>query len=272
MPPATFGDPATLFQLAAQLEVAARELNTDPETSHSSGPPGLVCHLLVWSLERVRATRRACRARSAARPWREPAITARHALRSDVVFERWRMQRQLRRVPELSSTTLEGSVARVTGIVRVLDESMIAPRSGRRCVGYRITLRFAGRETVGGRFESSELRPFAIERAGDLVAIESTEARFALPSVPPTPPLDREEWQTFRQERGLYQRTLALGAIREAVIEVGMTVSVAGLVTIVTDPNPPSRELGFREEAPRSVKLIGDLDHPLLIGSAIGEG
>jgi len=184
------------------------------------------------------------------------------------MLERWRLQRELRRVPELSPATPEGSIARVTGMVRVLRESLIAPRSGRACVGYRIRLRFAGSETVGGRFESSELRAFAIERAGDLVTVESLEARFALRTVPPTPPLDREEWQQFRQDRGLYQRTIVLSGIEEVVIEVGTLISVAGLVVIEAASEPPTQELGFRDAAPRAFKLSGDLDHPLLIGPA----
>ena len=179
---------------------------------------------------------------------------------------RWGLQRQLRRIPELSPATAEGSLARVTGVVVVVHEAMIAPRSGRRCVGYRITLRFAGTSTVSGRFESSELRPFAIERGTERVAVESLEARFALPNVPPQPPLDREEWQTFRQQRGLDQRTIGLGRIREVIVEVGAVVTVAGLVVVVADDAPPTGELGFRDEAPRAFKLVGDLDHPLLVG------
>ncbi len=49
------------------------------------------------------------------------------------IFERRRARRELRGRPQLEQHTSEGEVVRVTGVVRVLERTLVAPLSGAIC-------------------------------------------------------------------------------------------------------------------------------------------
>jgi hypothetical protein len=177
------------------------------------------------------------------------------------MFERWRTHRRLTRAPELDDTTTEGSLVRVTGIVRVLDRSLRAPRTGCLCVGWRVRMLVGGGDRGSfGTFEGSELVPFAVESEGRRVLIRSTDARFDLQST--TDLLDPDRWAEYCEDRGIER----MHPGEELAIEPGTTISVAGIATISVDGSSPVGEGGYRDEANRLWQLAGDFDHPVWIG------
>ena len=187
-----------------------------------------------------------------------------------MIFERWRTHRRLQHVPELGPDTLEGDLARVTGIVRVAREVLIAPRSERDCVGWRIRFHLGGGGDlsgggagVAGKFEASELRPFVIDRDGVMIAIDGEACALSLPASQPILAATGDPWRAFCEERMLGARDM-MRWIEEVIVEPDMRVTVAGI--LVRDPQPPTDELGYREEQPARLRLTGTFDRPLLIG------
>jgi hypothetical protein len=58
------------------------------------------------------------------------------------------------------------------------------------------------------------------------------------------------------------------GTFEEVIVEPGMRVTIAGLMMKDLTGAPPEGEAGYREEAPASLRLAGDVAHPLVIGTA----
>jgi hypothetical protein len=189
------------------------------------------------------------------------------------VLERRRARKELLSRPVLGADTDEGAVVRVTGIVRVAGEALVAPVSGRPCVVYRSRVTSAGglvRRAFKAR-ESFAMVPFALERDGDgvAVAIEGRHALLDLPNVKlPAPRTsdERERRVSFLALHGL--KASAGGVFEEVIIEVGMHVTIAGLMMKDIAETPPEGEAGYREQAPASLRLAGDVAHPLVIGVA----
>ncbi|MEP6865865.1 MAG: hypothetical protein ABJE66_34920 [Deltaproteobacteria bacterium] len=189
------------------------------------------------------------------------------------ILERRRARKELRSRPVLGAETDEGAVVRVTGIVRATDETIVAPISGRRCVVYRSRVTSAGglvRRAFKAR-ESLVMVPFVLERDGDTmpVAIEGRHALLDLPNTKLPPPRtsdERERRVSFLALHGL--KASAGGIFEEVLIEPGMRVTIAGLMMKDIVAAPPEGEAGYREEAPASLRLAGDVGHPLVIGAA----
>ncbi len=179
-----------------------------------------------------------------------------------MMFARWRTYRRLRRAAEIGDTTAEGDIAKATGVVRVLDDSLRGPHTGRLCVGWRIRMLVGGGETASrGTFEGSELVRFAIEREdGSRIVIVSSDAQFDLPSTGAFN--DPPRWAEYCESRGIS----ATHPADEVAIEPGSMVSIVGIVAVDAEPCPPQAELGYRQEGARALQLTGDYDHPVLIG------
>jgi hypothetical protein len=179
-----------------------------------------------------------------------------------MLFARWRTYRRLRRAAEISDATAEGDIAKATGIVRVVDDSLRGPHTGRLCVGWRIRMLVGGGDTASrGTFEGSELVRFAIEREdGSRIVIVSSDAQFDLPSTRERG--DPPRWAEYCESRGIS----ATHPAEEIAVEPGSLVSVVGIVAVDAEPRPPQAELGYRQEADRALQLTGDYDHPVLIG------
>ena len=189
------------------------------------------------------------------------------------VLERRRARKELLSRPVLGTETDEGTVVRVTGVVRVGDETLVAPISGRTCVVYRSRVMSAGgfvRRAFKPR-ESFAMVPFTLERDGDgvAVAIEGRHALLDVPNAklpPPRTSEERERRVSFLALHGI--RAGAGGVFEEVLIEAGMRITIAGLMMKDISAIPPEGEAGYREEAPASLRLAGDIAHPLVIGAA----
>ena len=72
----------------------------------------------------------------------------------------------------------------------------------------------------------------------------------------------------FVLAQGIDRRRAAKAIYEETVVAAGMTVTVAGLMMkdVVEEPAPDG-EHGFRDDAPVSLRLAGNADHPLVIGA-----
>jgi hypothetical protein len=113
--------------------------------------------------------------------------------------------------------------------------------------------------------------PFILDRDGDQtpVAIEGRHALLDLPNTKLPPPRssdERERRVSFLALHGL--KTSAGGIFEEVLIEAGMRVTIAGLMMKDLAAAPPEGEAGYREDAPATLRLAGDVAHPLVIGAA----
>jgi hypothetical protein len=190
------------------------------------------------------------------------------------ILERRRARKELRSRPVLGAETDEGAVVRVTGVVRVAGETLLAPISARECVVYRSRVLSVGGFWVHRAFkprESLSMVPFLLERDGDNapIAIEGRTALLDLPSIKLPPPRtsdERERRVSFLALHGL--KTSEGGTFEEVIVEPGMRVTIAGLMMKDLTAAPPEGEAGYREEVPASLRLAGDVAHPLVIGTA----
>ncbi len=180
---------------------------------------------------------------------------------------------------------VEGEIVRVTGVVRALDEKLVAPLSGTSCVVLRSRVSAGLGFTRKARWwrETFAMVPFVIERAEGNVSIEGEHALLDLP------PLDLPRrfklTEDQRRRRDAFLRSHQLPARNwwgeyfyfETVLVPGTTVSVAGLVMkdVAGDELDPALapvvagERGFRDGPPTSLRLAGNAEHPLVIGVAV---
>jgi len=189
------------------------------------------------------------------------------------VFRTWRARsertsarRQLAQITQLSADALDGAVARVTGVVEATGDVLRAPASGRDCVAYRT--RVEGRHvTDSNALEQVQICRF---RVGDVV-IESEHARFDLQPCKLVPSVEQTaRYDAFLRPYGRTRHYFGGGAVfREVVVCPGARVTVVGLVMHEARAIAPGEELGFRDRPPSIVRLVGDKDHPIIIGDAI---
>jgi hypothetical protein len=144
----------------------------------------------------------------------------------------------------------------------MLDDTLVAPRSGRRCVAYGVHLHPP--ETMDpddagiAELDDVELRPFVLECDLGHVVVVGEAAELALPYVHvPAERVDEERWLAFCAHRGLSPRA----RVTEAILEPGATVVVVGVVQYRAAPG--------RDVAPGDpgvpCLLVGDADRPLII-------
>ena len=161
----------------------------------------------------------------------------------------------------------EGDLVRVTGIVRPLDEMLVAPLSGRQCIAYRArasgATRIRGKQYSSGWQTTMQVRPFVVERdggAGDIIVVGDHVMFGVHPeSLRPRNP-DREAAFMVRH-------AIQAGRVRlvEVVVEVGAHVSVGGTLVLVPRDEPPTGERGFRDLPATDQQLAGNRETPLVI-------
>ena len=191
------------------------------------------------------------------------------------LVERRRARRQLVALPPLGTETPDGTSVRVTGTVRVRDNTIVAPLSGVECVAARARPVSGIRPGGGGSNEWFAIVSFVLERDGEPpVVVDGVHARLDLPlerlrrAKRGSPERDRHE-QLLLQ---LGLRAFDWGAkFEEVVVTPGMRVSVAGMMMLAPADVPPSRqrELGFREPPPATIRIVGSATYPLVIGVPI---
>ena len=187
------------------------------------------------------------------------------------VLERRRARAALRAIALLAPTTSEGAIARVTGTVAGIDgHTLVAPLTGRPCVAHRSRVAPRGALPLGGVLERVELCPFTID---GLVTVESVNTQLDLPRSKLTPsPEQRDRYDAFLSPAGLWRHHAAFGKygpeFEEVIVVPGMRITVAGLVMLEI-PDPVAGELGFRDLPPARIRLVGNAEHPIVIGTAV---
>ena len=188
------------------------------------------------------------------------------------VLERRRARRTLREQPPLSAAAPEGETVRVTGIVRVADETLVAPLSGLTCVVSRSQV------SVGAKITSRAVRPretvhmvpFLIDRGDE--GIVHVEGKHALLDLPPLHrrDLDSERCIRLLVVHGYSRRDMRRAVFAETIVAAGDRVSLSGLVMKDVNEAPPGdEERGFREALPTTIRIAGNAEHPLAIGEPI---
>ena len=183
------------------------------------------------------------------------------------VLERRRARKELRSRPALGTETDEGTVVRVTGIVRVAERTLTSPLAGAECVMYRSRVLTDGgfvRRAFKPR-ETFAMVPFMLERVGEpAVAVEGTTALLDLSGKLPKP---RGSDDYARRAKFLAIHGLADqgGVFEEVVITPGMRISIAGLM--MKDLREPDPDALYRDGPLVAPRIVGDSTHPLVIGS-----
>jgi len=189
------------------------------------------------------------------------------------VIERRGARRELASALPFDADTRDGTFARVTGTVRVVDELVVAPLSGVECVVARSRVRIANTWRLPRRREQFAMVSFVVDRDGEPpVAIEGVHARLDVTPLPLAAPRGMSSPERSRREALLRRVRLPLTAMatarfEETVVRPGDRITIAGLVML--DPGaPPTGELGHRDAPPSRLRLAGNADHPLVIGEA----
>jgi hypothetical protein len=187
------------------------------------------------------------------------------------LVERRRARQALRDRAPLEHGSPDGSEVRVTGIVRVLDETLEAPLSGLPCVVYRSRMApvegFVLWARVQKPLEQIRMVPFALELPDRSRVI--VESRHALLDLDPIKKLRSDETrrQQLGEALGLSERDQRASQIEETVVTAGMRVTVGGLVMKDVPAAPTSDERAFRDDQPTQLRIAGDAAHPIAIGS-----
>ena len=176
--------------------------------------------------------------------------------------ERTRARWTMRNHDPLDGDAREGDLVFVSGIVRALDETLVAPLSGRTCVAYRSRAWQPWAEL--NRHETMQLRPFIVESddGGGPIVVDGDRALFGVhpqPLVPRNP----EREASFRARHALAKGNNT--RFSEVLIELGAHVIVGGTLVLVPREAPPTGELGFRDLPPPDPQLVGSRESPLII-------
>lgn len=182
------------------------------------------------------------------------------------LHERWRARWRLRGYADLDADPREYTRVRATGIVRALDDTLIAPLSGRECVAYRSRVRSAGRDHAFVPRESMQIRPFVIDLGDEEIVVDGERAIFGLPPVKLVPR------NAMREEIFRARHALPGGAgFTEVALELGARVAVGGTLVFVPRDEPADHELGFRDPPPLSQRIVGSREHPLVFVGLDGD-
>jgi hypothetical protein len=189
------------------------------------------------------------------------------------LLERRRARRELREKQPLGAGSPEGEVVRITGVVRVHEDKLVAPLSGLPCVVAR------SRVTSGGKLTARAQKPketiamvtFIIDRGSEgRVVIEGKHVLLDLsPLDLKRDEIEESRRQDFLQLHGLPLREMSRAIFEETILEPGKRVSVAGLMMKDLPTEPVPEELGFRETAAPNLRLAGNVEHPLVIGEPV---
>jgi hypothetical protein len=192
------------------------------------------------------------------------AITAIGVVRAALWGHRARARRRLR--SGISQVT-DGEVVTVSGVVRPVDEPLIAPLSGQPCVVY-LARAMVGTGSPPRRVEclrDCKMVSFGLVLpSGELAFVEGQLADLDLPPIPLIPRAVDREIQ-FLLDHDQPRATFPAMQFEETRVEPGDRVAVHGMVVVETDATNPS-ERGYRDAAPRKVRIVAHRDHPLTIG------
>ncbi len=170
------------------------------------------------------------------------------------------------------TTIADREIVTLTGVVRAIGELLEAPLTGLPCVLFEAVGRVYG-ETVGRNARNVEaevteqkLIPFELVTPEGVVRVEAEHAEVELPRIPCIPrKIDRE--RTFLLEHGQSAEMIRYAGFDELRIVPGDKIRVQGMAIVELDPGDGA-ERGYREDAPRRIRLVPHAEHPLTIGRA----
>lgn len=166
------------------------------------------------------------------------------------------MRRELRKYAPLQPTTPEGSRVKVNGRVHVLDETVIAPLTGRECVLSRSRVR-------RGWVVMMQIKPFLLVGSdGSRVVIDGSTAVLGV-EPEKIPPSEYQRELAFYARFAIPRETRT--SVEEIVIAVGDRITVGGVLMRDLNPQPPSQERAFREHLAPRLRIVGSDEHPLVI-------
>lgn len=188
---------------------------------------------------------------------------------SRVVGDAAERARMRRRMKDGGHAVTDLSLVTVTGTVRALGESLVAPISGTRCVAYHARARLYKHDSPA--FARKLLFQQVVDKAvaftlvtddGELI-VDGKDVEIAIkPREAAARSIDREI--AFLRDVGLTQDP-ANTLFDEAAIVEGMQITVHGIAQV--EAAVTGGETAFRE-APTRTRIIGDERHPLTIGRA----
>ena len=175
-----------------------------------------------------------------------------------------------RRLRRGSAAIVDREVVTLVGTVRARSELLEAPLTGKRCVLYdsyghvkelSSNQRYA---TTIAEVREQKMVPFELEVDGELVLVDGESADVELPAVPVVPrKIEREK--AFLEAHGQPFKLVITSGFDEARVAPGDRVSVQGMAIIELDQTSTD-ERGYRESAPRKIRLVAHAAHPLTIG------
>ena len=129
----------------------------------------------------------------------------------------------------------DGELVKLTGIVRTSDAGgrLMAPISKIRCVALRIRAQARRGLDPRARFvEKIEYKPFELEDAEGRVSIEPTEVLFDVSPLRVGKP-EASERANVLSDLGHADANTAKSNIEETVLEIGVTVTIAGTLATI---------------------------------------
>lgn len=184
-------------------------------------------------------------------------------------FDRRPARRAIAKTPALSATSDDGTRVVVTGVVRAVETTTVAPLSGRSCVLARARVRIMQKGLFGigtYPYETFAIAPFVVEteQFGN-VRVESRYAVLDLPSRGvPARRCAPGARQRLLDEHSVHDGTRSTPLFDEAILESGTTVAVAGLLMKDAAPQPSIDETDYRADRVILV-LRGTVDHPIAV-------
>ena len=109
------------------------------------------------------------------------------------------------------------------------------------------------------------------DRPSGTTSWEITTSSHVTLDLPPIKRLrvEHERREQFMLMQGLSLGSKVLGRLEEVVVEPGDIVSVVGLMMLDPASEPAEGELGFRDAGPPELRLTGNVEHPIVIGTPV---
>jgi hypothetical protein len=184
-------------------------------------------------------------------------------------LERRRARRALSAASLLDGTSVEGASVHVTGLVRVLDRTVTAPLSASTCVVARARVRVGGSfGDFSAPYETMAFAPFVVVLDDQRwVLVDGNYAQLDLAARRSR--FDEARRTELLAEHYVGQRQSTLARFEEVVVVPGDRVSVAGLLMKDAGTAPTMEERGFRDSVAPTVRLVGNLANPIVIGTPV---
>jgi hypothetical protein len=182
------------------------------------------------------------------------------------------LKRQLGALPRRTLADLpEGTPARIVGKADVLEDTLEAPLTGRRCLYYTAIVEVSDGRDWREIIREDRAVMFLIDDGTARAIVDPRESKVALDfdgaSASGTFDNPTEREQAFLDEHetssrhGRFNRNLRY---REAAIGVGETIAIFGAA--VREPDPSAQpEPSYRGDPPTQLRMTSSRKHPMMI-------